>query len=110
MVIATWAASTWPATGITATAAIVLRIVLRVLVTLVHGAMVIVTLVASTRSATGIMATAAIVLTIVLRVPAARLRLPIATVGATETATAAASTRRATLTTAIVAIFLRPVT
>ena len=72
MVIATWAASTWPATGITATAAIVLRIV--------------------------------------LRVPVARLRLPMATVGATETATAAASTRRATLTTAIVAIFLRPVT
>ena len=71
MVIATWAASTWPATGITATAAIVLTLVRRDLVVLVG--------------------------------------LPLATVGATETATATASLRRAIGITATATIFLQVV-
>ena len=68
MVIATWAASTWPATGITATAAIVLKLVrrLRVVRALLHIATAIVmgsaTWAASPRTATGMTAIAAVVL------------------------------------------------
>ena len=90
-----------------ATAAIVLRLVFRTLVTHMIGATVNATSAVLPRSAIGMEAIAAIVPSIALRVLAARLLLHGAMVGATEIATRAASTRSATGTTAIAAISLK---
>jgi hypothetical protein len=106
---ATWAASPRTATGITATAATVLRIVLRVLVAIMTGATVNATQVVLTRSAAGITATAPVVLKLVRRLRVVRALLNIATAMVMGIATAAASTKGVTGMTEIAAIFLKVV-
>ena len=103
--IATSAASTQSAIGITATAAIVRKAARRLPVDLPLWATVLARLVALPRTAASIMAIAAIVLKLVRRVLAVLALLHGATVSAMETATANVSMRTATGMVATAAIF-----